>query len=152
GPGYQTDFSTVTDFFTVRTAGENRRLILSTFDHQLAVWWLAFKRQYLFVPDVFISTLPQAEIENRFGANCQLIGISPNECLGLLLDIDKWSSMDNPVANFFFGSALYHTNKSYSRDAEESYLPEQIASTRRTGLERSWHLQISQPEQLRLST
>jgi len=155
GAHYQDDFSKLTDFLNGRIGdGLARGLILSTFDHQVASWWMTFKRQYLFLPDVFISTLPQSMIEGRFGYNCYLIGLSPDECVGLLTTADDYPSafgMNNAISDLFFGHTLYHTNVNYSLSPKDSYSAEQIARTRRTPGYESWHLEISQLEQARLS-
>jgi hypothetical protein len=154
GTHYQDDFAKLTDFLNGSIGnGPHRGLVLSTFDNQLASWWVTFKGQYLFLPDVVLSTLPQSAIEGRFGYNCYLLGLGPDECVGLLTTTDgnDHSYTNYAILYFFLGHDLYHTNMYHSLSPEASYSAEQIARMRGTSLESTWNLQVPQSETARLS-
>jgi hypothetical protein len=50
--------------------------VLGTFDHQLAVLWASREGHLLYLPDPFLSTVPDAAIERRLIAFSQLVGMT----------------------------------------------------------------------------
>ena len=62
-PNYRSDFAALARELGRPQYDEDR--VLGTFDQQLGVWWLAFRRGYLFVPDPFVSTAPDNFIQRR---------------------------------------------------------------------------------------
>lgn len=62
--------------------------VLGTFDHQLMVWWVAFRGGFSFLADPVFSLASTREIETRFAAFCQMLALSPAACLERVMRID----------------------------------------------------------------
>lgn len=151
GPNYQKDFSSLTSYLEVHDS--LKKTILLTHDHQLASWWLAFKGKQLYLPDVFLSTLKQSEVESRFAFHCEILGLKEKACIELLTFSDPANpsiGMNNAISNFFFGHAYYHTNEKHHIGNLAGYSFRQQEQIQSISLENSWHLLIAEKEQDRL--
>jgi hypothetical protein len=74
-PGYRHDF----DELWRELAGPQYRndRVLGTFDHQVGALWLTQPNHWLWLPDPFLSTVPDAAIEERVMAFAQLVQMTP---------------------------------------------------------------------------
>src|SRR5664280_2874841 len=113
--------------------------VLGTFDIQLASWW-EYKRRYLYLPDIFNTTLPDSVVELRVYQFLRLAGASTEE-FGRLLDSPYF-------INRVVGGSTYQANSlftpwplyEYSADARR-----RIASSPPT-----WNVEMPESEKVRL--
>lgn len=151
GKDYQSAFSELTKFISSKP--EYLQGILLTFDHQVQSWWMiAGKNRYLYLPDVFMSTLERSEIETRFSAACRFLGLNPQQCIDLInssnSNYESFGS-NNSINNFFFSHAFYHANSAFS-NPKLSYSPAEKGKFNQIPIEHSWFLLIPESEIARL--
>ncbi|HKP75999.1 MAG TPA: hypothetical protein VJT67_10680 [Longimicrobiaceae bacterium] len=72
-PGYRRDVAGL--FRELRKPAYRGRDVLGTFDHELAMLWATEGKRTLFVPDPFLSKVPDREIESRTIALARLMGL-----------------------------------------------------------------------------
>jgi hypothetical protein len=84
-------------------------LALASFDVQVQSWWTTFDHGNVYLPDVFSTTMADAEIETRLILLCKAIGMNENQFMSLITD---------PFAQIFF---LSHAK--YMGSALHSYAP-----------------------------
>jgi len=75
-PNYRSDFVKLAAELS-RQQYDNAR-VLATFDQQLGIWWVAFQKGYLFIPDPVLSNAPDNVVEERTLQLLYLIGASPD--------------------------------------------------------------------------
>jgi len=113
--------------------------VLGTFDRQLSSWWV-YRRRYLFLADLFNSTLPDSVAESRVYQLLRLVHTSPEE-FGRLLDIEYFLMQ-------VMGHDKYQANSVFTQWPLSAYSAEaqrRIAST-------AWafHLELPESERSRL--
>jgi hypothetical protein len=115
--------------------------VLGTFDAQLSNWWL-YRRRYLYLVEVFNSTLPDSVMESRVCQFLRLVGTSREE-FGHLLDgfyfLHRVMGLDKYQANTLFTAWPL---ADYSAGAQR-----RIASTFE-----AHHLELPESERSRLMT
>jgi hypothetical protein len=116
--------------------------VLATFDQQLAIWWLAFRKGYLFIRDPLLSSISDTLIENRTLQLLKLVGAS-SEFLERKLDEDYFVKR-------FFGHDKWQASKAYSFSELTDYSPEQIEEIGRTSVLDSWFVFVPRSERERL--
>jgi hypothetical protein len=73
GRPYKSDFADLARVLS--SPAYERRRILATFDPVVYEWWIGLHGRFASVADPFLSTRPDAEIEARFMALCDEVGM-----------------------------------------------------------------------------
>ena len=73
-PGYRTDLIALWQELSRSIYADAS--VLGTFDHQLGMLWASRERHRLWLPDTFLSTVPNVAIERRLVAFAQHVGMS----------------------------------------------------------------------------
>jgi hypothetical protein len=139
-PNYRADF--------VELANELRRpqygdaQVLATFDQQLGMWWLAFRKGYLFIPDPLLSNKPDKVIEERTLQLLYLVG-SNTEFLDEKLN-DVYFDIN------FFSHDKWQASAAYTYSELEDYTATQIERIARTTVLDSWSVIVPRSERERL--
>jgi hypothetical protein len=139
-PNYRSDF--------VELAAELGRpqydnaQVLATFDQQFGMWWLAFRKGYLFVPDPVLSNAPDAVIAQRTLQLLNLVGASPEF-------LDK--KLDEPYFDInFFSHDKWQASDAYTYGKRDDYGPAQIEQIGWTTVLDSWTVLVPLSERERL--
>ena len=115
--------------------------VLGTFDGQLANWW-EYRGRYLYLPDIFNSTVSDQEIEKRIYGFMRLMMVAPEE-------------FDQILENRYFllrvlAGEKYLANAIYMRWPLQDYSREAQARIVRTSIVNEVNLELPLPEKQRL--
>jgi hypothetical protein len=137
-PRYRSDFGEVSKVLGSPEFGAS---VLGTFDIQLADWW-QYRRRYVYLVDMFNSTLPDNILEARVYGFLRILSTSPEE-FGHLLD--QWYFLLR-----FMGGGKYMANALFTPWPLSDYLS---VSQARILRDRSpWRLEVPLSEKSRLIT
>jgi hypothetical protein len=117
--------------------------VLATFDQQFAMWWLAFRKGYLFIPDPFLSSAADVIIETRTLQLLKLAGAS-SEFLDSKLD-ETYFDMQ------FFGHDKWQASDAYIYGKLDDYTPAQLEQIGWTTILDSWTVLVPRSERERLA-
>jgi hypothetical protein len=137
---YRVNFVRLSD--ELRRLEYNKARVLATFDQQLAIWWLAFRRGYLFIPDPFLSNVSDALIERRTLELLNLVG-ADSEFLERKLDEDYFVKR-------FLGHDKWQASRAHTFSSLWDYIPAQIDQIGRTTVLDSWYVFLPRSERERL--
>jgi hypothetical protein len=133
-----------------RLAAELRRpqydaaRVLATFDQQFAMWWLAFRKGYLFIPDPLLSNITDAVIEKRTLQLLKLVGAN-SEFLDKKLDEAYFDIQ-------FFVHNKWQASDAYTYRKLDDYTPAQLEQIGWTTILDSWSVLVPFSERERLLT
>lgn len=116
--------------------------VLATFDQQFGMWWLAFRKGYLFIPDPLLSKTADAVIEKRTLQLLKLVGAS-SEFLDKKLDEAYFDIQ-------FFVHNKWQASDAYSYRKLDDYAPAQLEQIGWTTILDSWSVLVPFSERERL--
>lgn len=141
-PSYRADLAGLVRELEKDTYAE--ATILGTFDQQLAMWWMTEAGRSLFIPDTFLSTASDEEIERRTVHLSRLVGFTTD---GFMQKVN-----DRYFQLRFLGLGKWQATTNYV-PGRTDYTPEQYARILRTVPGRDfWHIAVPVREQQRLRT
>jgi hypothetical protein len=90
--------------------------VIATFDHQVACWWSAFRPGFLFVPDAFVTALPDEELERRLILLCKVLN----------MHTPQFAEFFNrqEIQELFVSHAKYQVSPAYTFSSLSDYPPE----------------------------
>jgi hypothetical protein len=116
--------------------------VLGTVDQQLAMWWLAFRGGFLFIPDTFTSTASDDFIARRTTAFMRLVGDGPDTFQ---------RRIHQPYFQIrFFSLAKWQASAAWVPAPLTDYTSDQIAAIDRTSVIDAWHIAVPRSEVTRL--
>jgi hypothetical protein len=139
-PNYRADFEKLAT--ELRGPQYDDTQMLATFDQQLGIWWLAFRKGHLFIPDPLLSNAPDKLIEEATFQLLYLAGASPQ-----FLD-DKVNEIYFDVN--FFSHDKWQASEAFTYGKIEDYTPAQIEQISRTTILDSWSVLVPRSERERL--
>ena len=116
--------------------------VLGTFDFSLATWWVTFRGGQLYIPDPFLSTVPDQLIEDRMIAFSRLVGMDAEQ-------FSRHLGEDYFLARFH-SSAKYQASAAYTYAEFADYLPQDQERIRASTFYQSWQLAVPRSERRRL--
>src|SRR5262249_45372426 len=140
GVGYRADLLSVIGRLG-EPASRGRR-VLATLDHQLFVWWVAFRHQPAYLVDPFVSPLGDQVIERRLVRFCKLVGASRAQ-LGDVL-------AERTVNVFWLGHNKYQASRGHSFAPISEYAPATQRSILTSSPFDNWHIALPRGELERL--
>jgi hypothetical protein len=138
-PRYQSSFAELRAEL-VRPEHQAAR-VLGTFDIQLASWW-EYRNKYLYLPDVFNTTVSDREIEARVYLFLRRMGATPEDFDRLL---DNWYFLARVVS-----SVKHQANAVYTPWPIQDYSPDAQRRIASTPIMESFHLELPLSERRRL--
>jgi hypothetical protein len=134
------------DFLRLATALSERRQpewrVIGTLDPQVSWWWTSFAGGNAYVPDATLTTVPDAELEQRLAAFCREIGMSRDE---FRTEILKWETMAR-----WLGGLKYQAFRTYTPVPLEDYPEAERARIRATAADDCWGLTMPNSAVVRL--
>lgn len=121
-PSYRTHLAKLVDELKAPQYADAK--VLGTFDQQLGLWWMAMRAGFVFVPDTFLSTVSNAEIETRTIELAKIVGFSNLMFTGKV--------QEYYFTNRFLGLARWQASRAYQGGADRDYTPAQRARIRET--------------------
>ncbi|AGA28120.1 hypothetical protein Sinac_3892 [Singulisphaera acidiphila DSM 18658] len=118
--------------------------VLGTFDQQLGLWWMTVKAGYVFVPDTFLSTVSDDEIETRAIELARLVGF------------DK-KLFSNKVQEYYFtnrflGLGRWQASRAHQGGNDRDYTSAQLKSIRESTVIDNQNTIVPPPEVERLAS
>lgn len=139
---YKDDFTELTRRLLTNEFAEAK--VLGTFDHATMLWWVGFKPGFVLTPDPFLTSRPDAELEERFVALAKEVQISDHK----FAEIAK-----NTTSHIFYIScAKYNASPLYRLSEERDYTKEQLSQIQAANLLSGFNLQIPRSAVQRLKT
>jgi hypothetical protein len=139
-PSYRSDFARLAA--ELRGPQYNTARVLATFDQQLGMWWVAFRKGYLFIPDPLLSNKASAVIEKRTLELLRLVGAS-SEFLDKKLDEAYFDI-------HFFVHDKWQASDAYTYRKLDDYAPAQLEQIGWTTVLDSWSVLVPLSERERL--
>ena len=116
--------------------------VIGTFDLQVYSWWATFHSGYSFLPEAFLTTASDQEIEDRLLRFCRLLGLDDAAFLKLI--------NRRYVTVFWLGCDKYQASVAHSFSTLDDYSPAERAKIGATSFASSWNMAIPISEQNRL--
>jgi hypothetical protein len=117
--------------------------VLGTLDIQVYAWWVAFRQGFSFLPEAPLTTVGDAEIEERLGIFCRLIGMNTGDFQALL--------QRNFTHIFWLGHDKHQASGAHRFAPLSDYDPPVQAMIRRTGILNSLNIALPNSERDRLT-
>jgi hypothetical protein len=136
-PGYHRDLDDLWGELSRPMYHEHR--VLATFDQQLAMLWTTRAEHRVWIPDPFLSTVPDEAIERRLISFAQLVGMTPSE-------FDRHLG-EEYFSNHLLNGMKWHASRYYTFSGIEEYSPEQQKLIK----QRYWSTTIPYDERRRLN-
>lgn len=104
----------------LRAADLDHAKVLGTFDHATMLWWVGFKPGFLLVPDPFLTSRPDAELEERFVAMAKEVRMSKSH----------FESIAKTYTShiFYLSSAKYNAIPLYKISTDDDYTTSQLTA------------------------
>jgi len=141
GPNYRSAFTDLAKELSKDTY--KSASVVATFDTKVRTWWSTFREGNSFNPDVFLTTVSDAEIESRLVILCKLLGMQQPEQFGAF--VKEW--MINAI---WLGHNKYQATRLYTFGPIEQYPKEVRKSIQNLSWFETWHLFIPHDEVTRL--
>jgi len=139
-PTYRTNFETLlVELGRSRYRGLE---VLGTFDQQLAMWWLSFRHGFLYVPDTFLSTVADTEIEWRTIALLKMTGADAGFFVSRLNDFYFYTR--------FLTAGKWQATPAYTYGKLSDYSPDQLTRMEKRRIIDTWYTEIPMSERKRL--
>ena len=90
--------------------------VLGTFDHQLGMLWASRERHRLWLPDTFLSTVPNVAIERRLVAFAQHVGMSQTTFAALVPEEYFYNHIINGMRWHASRHYMFSDPTQYNRD------------------------------------
>jgi hypothetical protein len=139
-PNYRGDFEKLAA--ELRGPQYDNAQVLATFDQQLGIWWLAFRKGHLFMPDPLLSNASDKLIEERTLQLLYLVGASREFLMGKLNEV--YFDIN------FFSHDKWQASAAFTYRELEDYTPAQIEQIGRTTILDSWSVLVPRSERERL--
>lgn len=127
---------------TLRSPAYADARVLGTLDAQVLAWWSLHGGRFAFAPGPFMTTAPDALVEERLLRLLALLDLEEAR-LGDLLDVRY-------VNAYFFGHAKYQASRARTFAPLSDYTPEARARISSTTFFDSWNLELPLSERRRL--
>lgn len=139
-PNYRSDFAELARELGRQQYAKDQ--VLGTFDQQLGMWWLAFRRGYLFIPDAFVSAAPNSLIQRRTLELLRLAGAT-SQFLNRRLNEPYFIER-------FLSHGAWQASKAYTYRPIDDYNQTQADYIKRTTVLNSWSVITPHSERRRL--
>lgn len=139
-PNYRSDFSALAQELSSARYSDAR--VMATADLQLFCWWMTFTDGYTFLPETFLTTVPDAEIERRLMLFGRLLGMDDAAFLEFVnrkYVIFHWLAHDK-----------YQASKAHTFAPIDDYDADARRAIADTNIFSSWSLRVPLSEQRRL--
>jgi len=108
--------------------------VLGTFDHATMLWWVGFKPGFLLAPDPFLTSRPDAELEERFVALAKEVHISKGHFESIV------KSYTSHI--FYLSGAKYNTSPLYKIQPDSDYTAQQLSAIKSDYLLTGFSIQV----------
>ncbi len=143
---YRTDFNELIG--ELKKSEYQNLKVMGTFDHQIQLYWEVFRKKYSYVPDIFISTVSDAEAEKRVINFAKIIGINEEQFINYI----KGDGGITHHIVLFFGLAKYQVNPDYTLFDLTEYSNEDQEKIAKTPITETWNLIVPKTELERMKT